>query len=82
MLPLEPIPMPVLNIKKSNFLDRTDILLEKDIKWEAHMVQQIPLPRSSSLCPENKPGAMEQLEPETDDDMDIKDFSEKQANDR
>ena len=52
------------------------------MKWEAHMAQQIPLPRSSSPCPENRPGAMEQLEPETDDDIDVKDFSERPANDK
>ena len=66
MPPLEPIPMPVLNIKESNFLDRTEKLLEKNMKWEAHVAQQVPLPRSSSPYPNDKPGSLEQLEPETD----------------
>ena len=52
------------------------------MKWESHMAHQIPLPRSSSLCPENRPGAMEQLEPETDNDIDMRDFSERLANDK
>ena len=74
--------MPVLNIKESDFLDRTKKLLEKDMKWEAHVAQQIPLPRSSSPCPENRPGSLAQLEPKTDDYMDMKDFSERLANDK
>ena len=82
MPPLEPIPMPVLNIKESDFLDSTEKLLEKYMNWEAHMAQQIPLPRSSFLCPENRPGVMEQFEPETDDDIDVRDFSERPTNDR
>ena len=73
---LELVPMPVLNIAESNFLDQTENLLGKDTKWEAHMAQQIPLPRSSSPSPVNKPGPLEQLEPETDDDMDMRDFME------
>ena len=81
MPPLEPIPMPVLNIEESNFLDRAEKLLDKDVNWEAHMAQQVPLPRSSSPCPENRPGAMEQLELETDDDIDVRDFSERLTND-
>ena len=48
MPPLESIPMPVLNIKESDFLDRTEKLLDKDANWEAHVAQQVPLPRSSS----------------------------------
>ena len=60
--PLEPFPMSVLNIKESDFLDRTEKLLEKDMKWEVYLALQIPLPRSSSPCLENKPGAMKQLE--------------------
>ena len=39
MPPLEPAPMPVLNIEESDFLERTEKLLEKDNKWEAHMTQ-------------------------------------------
>ena len=67
MPPLEPIPMSVLNIEESDFLERTEKLLEKDNKWEAHVAQQVPLPRSSSPYPDNnKPGSLEQLEPKDD----------------
>ena len=59
MPPLEPIPMPVLNIEESDFLERTEKLLEKDNKWEAHVAQQIPLPRSSSPYSNSKPGSLE-----------------------
>ena len=61
MPPLEPVPMPVLNIKESDFLDRTEKLLYKDMNWEAHVAQQLPLSRASSPYPDDKPGAMEQL---------------------
>ena len=74
MSALEPSQMPVLNIEESDFLERMEKLLEKDNKWEAHVAQQIPLPRSSSPFPDNQPGTMEQLEPETEDDMDVRDF--------
>ena len=58
-------------------------MLEKDTKWEAHVVQQIPLPRSSSPCSEDKPGSLEQFKPETDeDDMDVRDFSERPQSDK
>ena len=46
------------------------------------MAQQVPLPRTS--CPylsNHQLGSLEQLETFTDDDMDIRDFSEKPAND-
>lgn len=46
------------------------------------MAQTIPLPRSSSPYPDDRPGALEQLEPETDDDIDIRDYMERPANDR
>ena len=82
MLPLEPIPMPVLNTEESDFLDRTEKLLEKDNKWEAHIAQQVPLPGSSSPYPNDKPRSLEQLESETDDDIDVRDFSERPANDK
>ena len=59
MPPLKPIPVPILNIAESDFLDRTERLLGKDTKWEAHVAQQIPLPRSSSPYPENRPGSLE-----------------------
>ena len=48
MPPLQPVPMPILNIAESDFLDRTENLLGKEMKWEAHVAQQIPLPKSSS----------------------------------
>ena len=47
------------------------------------MGQQIPLPRSSSPYPDdNQNGSSEQLEPETEDDMDMRDFSERPTNDK
>ena len=52
------------------------------MKWEAHMAQQIPLPRSSSPYPVDRPGSLEQLEPETNDDMDVRDFMERLANNK
>ena len=74
MLPLESVPMPMLNIEGADFLDRTDELLGRDHKWETH-VAQVPLPRTSSLCPSNnQTGSLAHLEPETEDDMDIRDF--------
>ena len=82
MSPLQPVPMPILNITESDFLDRTENLLGKEMKWEAQMAQQIPLPRSSSPYPVDKPGSLGQLEPETVDDMDVRDFSERLANDK
>ena len=53
MPPLESAPMPMLSIEESDFLDGTEKLLEKDNKWEAHVAQQVPLPRTSSPCPSN-----------------------------
>ena len=50
----------------------------KTIKWEVHVAQQIPLSRPSSPYPDNEPTrSLDQLEPETEDDMDMRDFSEK-----
>ena len=47
------------------------------------MAQQVPVPRSSSPYPVDKPGSLEQLEPETeDDDTDVRDFMERLANDK
>ena len=78
---LKTTPMPVVNIKESDFLDRTEKLLGKD-KWEAHVAQQVPLPRSSSPYPkDDQPCSLEQLEPETED-MDVRDFCERPANDK
>ena len=45
------------------------------------MAQQIPLPRASSPYPDNRPGVLEQLEPETYDNIDINKYRERPAND-
>ena len=82
MLPLEPGTMPILNITENDFLDRTENLLGKETKWEAHVAQQVPLPRTSSPYPVDEPGPLKQLEPETDDDMDIRDYMERPTNDK
>ena len=80
---LEPAPIPVLNIEESNFFDRTKKLVGKDNKWEAHVAQQVPLPRSSFPYPNNdQSSSLEQLKPETEDDMDIRDFLEGPINDQ
>ena len=71
-----------LNIMEDEFCDRTENLLGKETKWEAHVVQQIPLPRSISPYPDDRPGALDQLEPETDDDIDVMDYMERPTNDR
>ena len=82
MPPLEPTLIPILNIEESDFLERIEKLLEKDNKWETHVAQQVPLPRSSSPYPDNQPRSLEQPEPKTEDDMDFWDFSERPMNDR
>ena len=74
--------IPTLNIAESKFLDRTESLLGKETKWEAYVAQRIPLPRSSSPYVDNKPISLEQLKPETDDDIDIMDYMERPTNDR
>ena len=75
--------MSILNITESDVLDRTKNLLGKETKWEAHVAQQIPLPRSSSPYPVDRPRSLEQLEPENDNDMDIGDYyMERPANDK
>ena len=73
--PLEPVPIPLLNIEEADFLNQTDKLLGKDHKWETRVVQQVPLPRTSSPCPSiSHMGSMEQFETVTEDDMDIETF--------
>ena len=67
---------------EEDFLDRTEKLLGKETKLEAHVAQQIPVPRSSSPYPDDRPGSLEQLELETDDDIDIRDYMERPTNDR
>ena len=51
--PLESAQIPVLNIEKRDFLDWTEKLLGTDNRWEAHVAQQVPLPRTSSPFPSN-----------------------------
>ena len=80
--PLEPLNTPTLVISEGDFIDSTDKVLGKPVKWEAHVAQQIPLPRSSSPYPDDRPGMLEQLEPETEDDIDVNDYSERPANDK
>ena len=80
--PNEPMNTPMLVISEEDFMDRTDKVLGKDAKMEAHVAQQIPLPRSSSPYPDDRPSTLEQLEPETEDYIDINDHSERPANDK
>ena len=64
--------MPVFNIEEKDFLDMTEKLIGTDNNWAAHVTQEIPLPRTSSPSPtNNQPGALEQLETFTKDDMDM-----------
>ena len=73
--------MPVLNVEEADFLDWTEKLLGKDNGWEAHVAQQVPLPRTSSPCPSNnQTRTLEQLETMTEDYMVVRDFSERPAN--
>ena len=82
MPPLESSPMPMLNIDEADFHDWTEKLLGKDNRWEAHVAQQVSLPRTSSPCPSNsQTRSLEQLETVTEDDMDVRDFSERPTND-
>ena len=83
MPPLEPIPMPIFNTGEWEFLNITEKLLGTGDNWESHVAQQIPLPRTSSPMHTDKQlGSLEQLEVDTEDDMDIRDFSERPANDK
>ena len=80
--PLESAQMPVLNVEEKDFLDLTEKLLGTDNRWEAHVAQQVPLPRTRSPCPSNHQlESLEQLETFTDNDMDVRDFSERSTND-
>ena len=82
MPPLESAHIPILNIEERDFLDQTEKLLGTDNRWEAHIAQQVPIPRTSSPCPSNnQPGSLEQLNTFTEDDMAVRDFSERPAND-
>ena len=71
-----------LNIMEDEFHDRIENLLGHETNWEAHVAQQIPLPRSSSPYPDDRLGALEQLEPEMDDDSHKIDYMTRPANDR
>ena len=82
MPPLEPIAMPIFNAGEWEFLNRTETLLGTGNNWESHVAQQILLPRPGSPTHTDKQlGSLEQLEVDTGDDMDIRDFSERPAND-
>ena len=71
-----------LNITEDEFCDRTKSLLGHESDWEVHVAQQIPLPRSRSPYPDDSHEALEQLEPETDNDLDDIDYRSRPANDK
>ena len=74
--------MSIFNAGDREFLNRMEKLLGTGDNWESHVAQQIPLPRASSPTHTDKqPGSLEQLEVVTEDDMDIRDFLERPAND-
>ena len=78
--PNEPMNTLTLVMSKEDFMDRTNKVLGKNAKWEAHVANQIPLPRSSSPYPNDRLNPFEQLEPETEDEIDVNDYSERPAN--
>ena len=53
MPPLEPAPITIFSVEEKNVLDKTEKLIGNDNNWEAHVAQQIPLPRTSSPGPNN-----------------------------
>ena len=71
-----------LNITEDELSDRLESFLGVESDSEAHVAWQIPLPRSTSPNPDDSHEALEQLEPETDDDLDEIDFRARPANDR
>ena len=78
--PLEPVPVSVFNAGEREFLNKMEKLLGTGDNWEAHVAQQILLPRTSSPTHTNKQlGSLEQLEVFTEDEMDIREFSERPA---
>ena len=82
MPPLDLVYMSVFNAVEREFLNKMEKLLGTGDNWEAHVAQQIPLPRKNSPTHTNKqPGSLEQLEVSTEDEMDIGEFSERPAND-
>ena len=83
MPPLEPIPISVFNAEEREFLNKMEKLLGTADNWESHVAQQIPLPRTSSPTHTDKQlGSLEQSEVFTEDQMDIKEFLERTANDK
>ena len=67
--------MAIFNLEEKDFLDKTEKLIGTDNNWEAHVAQQIPLPKPNSPSPNNKqPGSLEQLETFPEDEIDIRDF--------
>ena len=82
MPPLESIATPTFNTGEQEFLNRREKLLDTRNNWKSHVAQQILLPRPSSPTHTDKqPGSLEQLEVDTGDDMDIRNFSERPTND-
>ena len=82
MPPLEPVPMSVFNAGERKFLNKMEKILGTGDNWERHVAQQIPLPWTSSLTHTHKqPGSLEQLGVFTEDEMDIREFSERSGND-
>ena len=74
--------MSIFNAGKQEFLNKMEKILGTGDNWESHVAQQIPLPRTSSPTHTDKqPESLEQLEVVTEDDMDIRDFSERPTND-
>ena len=79
---LEPVPMSIFNAREREFLNKMEKLLGTGDNWESHVAQQKLLPRTSIPTHTDKqPGSLEQLEVVTEDDMEIRDFSERPAND-
>ena len=54
MPPLEPALMSIFNAEEREFLNKMEKLLGTGNNWEAHVTQQIPLPRTSSPAHSNK----------------------------
>ena len=82
MPPLESVPMSVFNAGEREFLYKMEKLLGTGDNWESHVAQQIPLPRTSSPTHTDKQlESLEQLKIFKEDEMDIREFSERSAND-
>ena len=73
---------PIMTLKGKIFR-QIDKLLKRDNKWEAHVAKLMPLPKTRSPnIDTDQLGSMEWLEATTDDDIDVRDFSERPANDK